>query len=223
MQYLFDSGAGAETLCIRDESYRYLFKARRHKIDDILALRNLKDDFLYIYKIENISRKEALLILKDKKELVVKPSKFFHLGWCMVDPKTIEKTLPMLNELGVSKISFIYCQRSQKNFKINFQRLNKIALNSSQQCGRSVMMEFEEIKCIEKFLEIYPNSVILDFGGESIKDAPSFSTIIVGCEGGFSENEKKFFTNKMIYKLDTSMILKSESAAVAVSVMQELG
>jgi len=60
----------------------------------------------------------------------------------------------MLNEIGVSKISFIYCDRSQKNFIINLKRVKKILINSSQQCGRSVMMDIEEIECIENFLEL---------------------------------------------------------------------
>ncbi len=221
MQYLFESEAGMETLGIKDESYRYLFKVRRHKIGETVTLRNLKDNFVYFYKITNVSKKEAILILKDKKESVVKPPRYLHLGWCVVDPKIIEKTLPMLNEIGVSKISFIYCQRSQKNFKINFQRLQKIAINSSQQCGRSEIMEFEEVKSLQNFLEIYPKSAIIDFGGENIKEA-SCETIVIGCEGGFSENERKFFANKPIYKLNTPMILKSETAVVSISAMMLL-
>ncbi len=222
MQYLFDSEAGAETLGIKDESYRYLFKVRRHKIGEVVTLRNLKDDFIYFYEIKSVSKKEALLVLKDKKELIVKPERHLHIGWCVVDPKTAEKTLPMLNEIGVSKISFIYCQRSQKNFKINFQRLQKIVINSSQQCGRSVMMEFEEIESLQNFLEIYPKSAIIDFGGESITNSLSVETVVIGCEGGFSEEERKLFANQPIYKLNTPMILKSESAAVSISAMMLL-
>ena len=219
MQYLFESEAGKETLEIKDESYRYLFKVRRHKIGETVTLRNLEDNFVYFYKIKSVSKKEALLVLKDKSELVVKPSRYLHIGWCIVDPKIIEKTLPMLNEIGVSKISFIYCQRSQKNFKINFQRVQKIVINSSQQCGRSEMMEFEELNSVQNFLEIYPKSAIIDFGGKSLKGSLPLETVIIGCEGGFSENERKFFTNRPIYKVETPMVLRSESAAVAVSAM----
>ena len=219
MQYLFESEAGKETLEIKDESYRYLFKVRRHKIGETVTLRNLEDNFVYFYKIKSVSKKEALLVLKDKSELVIKPSRYLHVGWCIVDPKIIEKTLPMLNEIGVSKISFIYCQRSQKNFKINFQRVQKIVINSSQQCGRSEMMEFEELNSVQNFLEIYPKSAIIDFGGKSLKSSLPLETVIIGCEGGFSENERKFFTNRPIYKVETPMVLRSESAAVAVSAM----
>ena len=47
MQYLFEGDAGKETLSIKDESYRYLFKVRRHKIGETVTLRNLEDDFIY--------------------------------------------------------------------------------------------------------------------------------------------------------------------------------
>ncbi len=217
MQFLYNEIAGMENINIINEDYRYLFKARRHKIDDIVMMRNLKDDLIYSYKIVNVFKKDALLKLCDKKELIVKAKRYLHIGWCIIDPKTIEKILPMLNEIGVSRISFIYCDRSQKNFVINLKRIKRILINSSQQCGRSVMMDIEEVECIENFLEMYPNSAILNFGGENIHKALSFSTIIVGCEGGFSENEIKLFTNKAIYKLNTPMILKSESAAISVS------
>ncbi len=218
MQYLFDSEAGVETLVVKDESYRYLFKVRRHKTGEIVALRNLKDDFIYFYKIENVSKKEALLILKEKKELVVKPERYLHIGWCVVDTKTIEKTLPMLNEIGVSKISFIYCQRSQKNFKINLSRIEKILINSSQQCGRSQMMEVEVLNSLEDYLKLYPKSAVLDFDGKKIQK-DMFRSIVIGCEGGFSKDEKRLLSDSLCYNLPTQLILRSESAVVSVASM----
>ena len=218
MQYLFDSEAGAETLGIKDESYRYLFKVRRHKIGEVVTLRNLKDDFIYFYEIKSVSKKEALLVLKDKKELIVKPERHLHIGWCVVDPKTAEKTLPMLNEIGVSKISFIYCQRSQKNFKINLSRIEKILINSSQQCGRSQMMKVEVLKSLEDYLKLYPKSALLDFDGKKMQK-DMFRSILVGCEGGFDKDEKRLLSDNLCYNLSTPLILRSESAVVSVASM----
>ncbi len=219
MQYLFDSNASVHSLIITAQSYKYLFKVRRHKVGELIACRNLKDNFIYFYKVENISKKEAILTLKDKRELIVKPLKYLHIGWCIIDPKSIEKTLPMLNEIGVSKISFIYCHRSQKNFKINFKRLEKILIGSSQQCGRSEIMQLEEVESLQNFFEIYPKSAIIDFGGKTLKNSLLPKSIVIGCEGGFSESERKLFVNRPIYKVDTPMILRSESAVVSISAM----
>jgi len=216
MQFLYDEMAGNDEITIKDESYRYIFKVRRHKVSEIINLRNLKDDLIYFYEIKKVSKKEALLQLKDKKELIVKPKRFLHIGWCIIEPKIIEKTLPMLNELGVGKISFIYCQRSQKNFRINLDRLKKILINSSQQCGRSKMMEMEIVENLQDYFERYPNSATMDFDGEVLK-TQSFDSVVIGCEGGFSDEERKLFEKKKCYSFDTPMILRSESAVVAIA------
>jgi len=216
MRYLFDENAGEKSLQIEGESYRYLFKSRRHKVLDTIYMRNLRDDFLYGYRVESVSKRYAVLSLVEKKELAIKPQKYLHIGWCVVDTKTVEKTLPMLNEMGVSKISFVYCDRSQKNFKIDFLRLKKILINSSQQCGRSVLMDLEVLGDINEYFEKYPKSAVLDFGGEVLEN-DKIEEILIGCEGGFSEKERNFFQNRSIYRMDTPMVLKSESAVVGVS------
>ena len=214
MQFLYYPDT-SDTVILSGEAHKYLFKVRRIKKDEIIKIRNLKDDYLYHYKIKEINKKEAVLIL-DKKELKPqKPSKFFHLAWCMIDPKNIEKTLPTLNEMGVGKISFIYCDFSQKNFKLKLDRLKKILINSNQQCGRSDIMEIEIIDSSKEFFEKYPQFTALDFDGEKIKCDKRYSNpFLIGPEGGFSESERKYFIQKI--KFD-SFILKSESAACAIS------
>jgi 16S rRNA (uracil1498-N3)-methyltransferase len=219
MQFLYDENASQNEIKIVEDSYRYLFKVRRHKVGERVALRNLADNFIYFYRIESISKKEAMLVLQDKKELIVAAKKYLHIGWCVVDPKTIEKTLPMLNEMGVAKITFIYCDRSQRNFKINLERLKKILINSSQQCGRSQMMKLEVLDSIDEYFARYPKSAVLDFGGVSLQ-SNEFESIVIGCEGGFSNNEREQFSRKAIYGLDTPLVLKSESAAVAVAAIK---
>ncbi|WP_201352402.1 16S rRNA (uracil(1498)-N(3))-methyltransferase [Hydrogenimonas urashimensis] len=217
MQFLYHPDAGLPDITIEGEPYRYLFKVRRHKESERIALRNLQNDYLYFYRIDQVSRREAELVLLDKEERVVMPEKFLHIGWCVVDIKTIEKTLPMLNELGVAKISFVYCDRSQKNFKIDLERLKRILVNSSQQCGRSRLMALETVESTEKYLETYPQSAILDFGGAPFPCKTAISSILIGCEGGFSEAERKNFENRTIYGIDTPLILRSESAAIGVA------
>ena len=137
MQFVYHPDAGEEILKIEGEIYNYIFKVRRHKNGEVIPLRNMEDGYLYFYRIDEEDRRKATLILVEKEHTEIVPKGFFHLLWCIVDPKTIEKTLPMLNEIGVGKITFIYCERSQKNFRLRLDKLQKILINSSQQCGRS--------------------------------------------------------------------------------------
>jgi len=212
MQFLYYPET-KENLILTGEEHKYLFKVRRTKPNELIKIRNLKDDYLYIYKIISINKKEAFLSLVQKELKPQKPHKFVHLGWCIIDPKNIEKALPSLNEIGVSKITFVYCDFSQKNFKLKLSRIEKILINSSQQCGRSDMMEIEILNSSKEFFEKYPNFYALDFNGERVKEDIKHP-VLIGPEGGFSDKEKTYFTK--ILRLE-GFILRSETAACAIS------
>ena len=214
MQFLYDERAGETSLSLCGENYKYLFKVRRLREGDSIFVRNLCDDILYRYKIVSINKKEAFLELLESL-YDEQRRKDFHLLWCMIDPKAMEKTLPMLNQIGVSKITFIYCERSQKNFKIDHQRIQKILINSCQQCGRGDLMEIEIAENLETILQKYENINVLDFGGA--KKWESIGKVLVGCEGGFSEYERELLKNCNKIAFDTDFILKSETAAVSIA------
>jgi 16S rRNA (uracil1498-N3)-methyltransferase len=217
MQYLYIDKAKEPIVTLSGDEHRYIFKVRRHRVDEIISLRNLQDGLIYHYKITHIDKKTAILELQDSKILTIKASRYLHIGWCVIDTKNIEKTLPSLNEIGVFKISFIYCKRSQKSFKIDLKRFEKILLNSSQQSGRSAMMELEIVDSLDKFVALYPDAKMLNFSKENLIQKDSADTIVVGCEGGFSKDEVAMFGSDKIVGFDTSLILKSESAVCAVS------
>jgi len=215
MRFFYHPEAGSSSLVVEGEYYNYLFKVRRHKEGEEIAARNLEDGFLYIYRIESVRRREATLTLVHKESKEVLPKRFFHLLWCVVDPKTIEKTLPTLNELGVGKITFIYCDRSQKNFKLRLEKLQKILINSCQQCGRSRLMELEVAKDLQSVIDA--DTVVIDFSDKTLGCADNIEKALVGPEGGFSQEERKLFEGLKILGFDTELILRSESAAVAVA------
>lgn len=215
MQFLYHKESLQPTITISGDEYRYLFKVRRIKTGSIVELRNMKDSNIYYYKVTTVDRKSATLELISSEEKSVQAKKELTLGWCIVDPKTVEKSLPMLNELGVAKIVFIKCAYSQANFKINAQRLEKILINSCQQCGRSTLMQFEFANSLNDFLQHYPQSYALDFSKNSMKEHLDINTIVIGCEGGFSEEERSLLKPTRVVGFESPLILRSESAAVA--------
>jgi len=216
MQYLYEESAGAAEIRLTGEQHRYLFRVRRHRTGERLGLRNLKNRVFYTYRIEHIDKKEALLRLEDARELQVEAGRSLHIGWCRIDPRMIEKSLPSLNEMGVRRVTFIECDRSQKNFRLDLHRLEKILLNSSQQCGRSTRMELGVAKNLADFLEANPESWLLDFSQHSLEERKrEIGSILVGPEGGFSEEERSRVARERIVGLETPMILRSESAVCA--------
>ena len=218
MIFLFDEKAGSETLSIKGENYKYLIKVRRHTVGDILAFRNPEQrEILHRYELVSIEPRAALFALKESNEEAVNPLKELHIGWCVIDNKSIEKVLASLNEVGVSKISFIYCERSQKNFKPDFKRFERIVEASNQQCGRTHLMEFDTYKSLEEFIAEHKDVKVFDFCDKPLECESDFKTVLIGCEGGFSPREKEFLKNQEVFRLNTPMVLRSESAALAVA------
>ena len=216
MQFIYDKNSKNEQLKIEDENYNYIVKARRHKLDDILDFRNLEDDFLYSYKISQIDKKSLFLNLLKKEEKIIENSKKIHLAWCIVDPKTIYENIASLNELGVDKITFVYSDFSQKNFKINFEKLEKILINSSSQCGRSSIIKLDIYKNIDTFIADNPDTYFLDFSQTSIDSKVlDIKTLMIGTEGGFSKRERELFNKNFIVGFSSNLILKSQTAIIS--------
>jgi 16S rRNA (uracil1498-N3)-methyltransferase len=218
MQFTYDEFCGKEILEIKDDVYNYLIKARRHKIDDEIYFRNLKDNNIYLYKINSIDKKKASLNLIFSEEKILVNERKLHLGWCVVDPKTVEKYIASLNEMGVDKITFIYSDFSQKNFKINIEKLEKILINSSSQCGRSDIIKLEISKSLEDFIKENENVYFLDFSKVCIDNKKDeIKTLVIGCEGGFSKNEREKFNIENIVGFNSNLILRSETAIISAS------
>jgi len=216
MQFTYHPSCSTQFLEVEGDTYKYLFKARRQKISDEIHFRNLDDNYIYLYKVIDIDKRKASFELVSKEEKVIENSKKLHLIWCIVDPKTIEKSLASLNELGVYKITFLYCDYSQKNFKINFDKLEKILINSSSQCGRSSIIELEISNNLEDFLKENNDVYALNFSKQLLDEKKDDITkLVIGCEGGFSKDEENKFGKDKIVGFKSNLILKSETAIIS--------
>ena len=215
MQFLFNENAGANELCIRGEDFHHL-KVRRLRQNENVNLRNLKDDFVYVYKISSLIRNSCLLNLQEKLlNSSILPQKI-TLALGVIEPKILEKTLPFLNELGLFKLILVFTHFSQRNFKPDFRRLERILIKSCEQCGRANLMQIECFDSTKDFANAYKNAVMLDFSGEN-SDFSEFKgddkILFIGAEGGFTDEERSLFEKKI--KLKSPYILKSQSAIIA--------
>lgn len=218
MIFLYDDNASKECITLKGEQHKYLVKVRRHKEGDLIALRRIDEsDILYEYLITQITPRSLELQLQNTKQECVKPKKQLHIGWCVIDSKSVEKVLPSLNEMGVGKITFIYCDRSQKNFKPDFKRYQRILESSNQQCGRSDFMQFVTCNDLGEFVAQNPEVKVFDFCDKSLDDYSEIETVLIGCEGGFSPKEKELLSGLDVFRLDTPLVLRSESATLAVA------
>ncbi len=218
MIYILCDEASKSSFTIKSDLHKYLIKVRRHEVGDELSMRNKEDiKTLYKYEIQSIDSRSLEVGLISSSVEEVESKKKLHIGWCVIDAKSIEKVLPSLSEIGVSKISFIYCDRSQRNFKLDFKRFERILEASMQQCGRTSFIEFDTFNNIEIFIGEYPHAKVFDFCDNVLSDNADFETVLIGCEGGFSKQEKELLNSQDVFRLDTPMVLRSESAVMAVA------
>ncbi|MDA7817164.1 16S rRNA (uracil(1498)-N(3))-methyltransferase [Sulfurimonas sp.] len=218
MIYTFCEDAGKKNLHVKGELYKYLVKVRRHSAGDELSFRSREDmKTLHIYRVLDVESRSLSLELVSSKNDEVHAKKSLHVAWCIIDSKSIEKVLPSLCEIGVEKISFIGCERSQKNFKLDFKRFERIQEASMQQSGRSSFMEFDTYKNVTDFIKEFPDTKVFDFCENTLEDSSNFNRVLIGCEGGFSSDEKELLSKQDVFRLDTQMVLRSESAVLAVA------
>ena len=218
MIYFFDENAGADRLKIKGEMHKYLIKVRRHTEGDILSVRSKeKVKTLHSYKVIAVEPRFLELELINSQELIVQSKQELHVAWCVIDSKSVEKVLASLCEIGVSRISFIGCDRSQKNFKQDFKRYERIIEASMQQSGRTSFMAFDSYKNIESFIKEFPDTKVFDFTDKILSGDSNFQRVLIGCEGGFSPSEKELLQSQEVFRLDSPMVLRSESAVITVA------
>ena len=218
MIFVFDENAGNEELVIKGETYKYLIKVRRHAIGEKIAFRSFDHpEIMHTYTLRSLDGRQAGLSLHESVEYVIKAEKELHIGWCVIDNRSIEKVLPALNELGVARITFITCDRSQKNFKPDLKRFERIVQSSMQQSGRTEMMRFDTAKNIPTFIGQNQDAVVFDFCEKVFEGGGDIKTVLIGAEGGFSKKEREQLKMQQTFRLNTPLILRSETAAVAIS------
>ncbi|MCK5293293.1 MAG: 16S rRNA (uracil(1498)-N(3))-methyltransferase [Arcobacteraceae bacterium] len=218
MQFTFHKDVGDDTLKIDGDLHKYLFKVRRHNSNKNLFFRNMEDDILYEYQIISVNRRDTNFQLVNQVFKPIKPKKELHIGWCKIDIKNIEKMLPSLNEIGVTKITFINCDYSQNNIKINYEKLDKLLINSSSQSGRSDKIVFDVVGSLNEFKKLYSDCYMFNFSQNSIQEnIDDIKTIVLGCEGGFSSTEIEIFNTNKIVGVNSDLILRSETAIIAIA------
>jgi len=211
LQFLYCEKSGDEVITLKGEVFNYLFKVRRHKLGEIISLRNpTSPKNLYKYRVDELQRSKAVLNLESFSE-DFKAGTDLVIGWCVIEPKVFEKTLPMLNELGVKKLYLIYCDYSQKNFKIDMKRVKRVLETSSMQSGRFDILEIELLSSIDEFQTKEPDFTAIDFSDTSL-EKEDFGTLLIGGEGGFSERERELF--KKVKGIPSSYILRSQTATI---------
>ena len=79
-------------------------------------------------------------------------------------------------------------------------------------------MEIQTTSSLKDFIENHKELVVVDFSDKTIDFLKrDIKTFLIGCEGGFAEEEKNLFKNNEVIGLQTPLILRSETAIMSVA------
>ena len=170
-------------------------------------------------------------IIKKTKLEETTPRKNVWLCVALIKKDNFELMVEKATELGVNHIVPVICEHSEKR-KLKMDRMQKIAIESSEQSGRGDIPVIHEITTIQELFQggmlpqekiaFHPTGISFKQYRDSTNQA-SFATFI-GPEGGFSDKEIAQFKsyNVPIISLGTQ-ILRAETAAIAVASLLLLG
>ena len=211
---------------LENKQVHYLINVMRKKIDDsILVFNSVNGEFLA--KISEIY-KNTIIIDIIKKVRDVKIENDIWLLFAPVKKSPTEYIVQKATELGVSKIIPIITERTiTKNLNLN--RMQDIAIESSEQCDRITIPEICAVKKLRDLIHNWDNDRIIFFCDETKRNndvvkidfqnlsTKSFAAILVGPEGGFSANETNYLREKkFIRPIDLGpRILRSDTAVIA--------
>ena len=197
----------------------YLTKVMRIKENEVFSLFNKEGE--WEAKILRISK--SIVEFRTIKQLRQKEN-IIEL-WLAFSPIKLNYQSFMIQkatELGVTKFSPIIFDRTVVR-KVNKERLERIAIEASEQSNRINVPSIESPQNLDNFLKKNPMNIIFtDLNSKNYKvDKSKFKNkpvcIIIGPEGDFSEVEReKILSLKGVQPIKINEnILRSETAAIS--------
>jgi 16S rRNA (uracil1498-N3)-methyltransferase len=96
-------------------------------------------------------------------------------------------------ELGAARLVPVLTRRTVVD-RLNLERLRAHAVEAAEQCERTALPELSEPVKLEKLLSAWPGDRALFFadeaGGEPLRPEPGPAAILIGPEGGFTDEER---------------------------------
>jgi len=217
---------------IKDEKMHYLISVLRCKAGDVIIVTDEKG-CSYTAQILSASKKEVLIDIIGGYSMNTESNVNIILIQGLLKGDKMDLVIQKTTELGVSAIIPVITERSQLRETRKLPRWKKIAEEASRQSGRTRIPEIFENHSFKDLFEfpglISGKGIIFwEQGGEKLSAVISKLQhrdkifLLIGPEGGFSEKEAIFASEKGFFTATLgNRILKAETASIAaVSIMQ---
>lgn len=220
-RFYIDGQIGKEVRIDDKELLHQWLKVFRLKASDrVIVFNGGEHEYEGYFKV--LAKNEAVLVIDKERKVKNSVNTELHLFQSIIKKDNFELVVEKCTEIGVTSFHPLISERSEKK-DLNIERLNKIAKEAAEQSGKTVLPKIFNPESLEKVISGFDGELfVLDF------DAPNFSEqkfgakvgILIGPEGGWSENERDLFEHKKIKSISLgSQILRAETAAIALSAL----
>ena len=201
MRRFYLSKEQVEGCFIDGDEYNHIKNVLRMRVGDKFIAVGETDGFDLVFEIVEMTKGSARLNLVEKKENLVNPKLNIMVVQALAKGDKLDLVTEKACELGATSVLPIYLKNCDvKEGSGKLQRLARISISATKQCGRSTPVEIKEcanIKTLESHIKGF-DLVIL--ANEREDTMPLFDTlksnanaksiaIIIGPEGGFTEEE----------------------------------
>ncbi|MBE5735866.1 MAG: 16S rRNA (uracil(1498)-N(3))-methyltransferase [Clostridiales bacterium] len=207
--------------------HNHIKNVMRMKVGDEIVL-VCGDDYDYLAKITELSKGETKVFVSERQQNLYNPIADLTVYQALVKSDNMSLIVQKLTELGVK--TFVpfesdYITSKDKMGKVG--KLQDISNQSIKQCKRSIPMDIKNtmtfgdmVKSLSQYdIVIFANECekVESLGGITI-DRTAKVAIIIGSEGGFSENEIRLLNLPNVRSISLGKrILRAETAAIALS------
>lgn len=226
MGHYFLENLDMDVITMSGDESKHLLKVLRKKIGDRITFTDGKGTVINT-EIINISKQECQVHVIERKEDVNKRAFSFHLVVAPTkNPDRMEWMVEKAVEIGVEKISFIICERSErKHLEIN--RMERIAIAALKQSSGTYLPEIQ-LYSFKDFLKSLSNSdsntCRMIAWCEKMEETPLISQfnlqheeiiLLIGPEGDFTSKEVEISKEHGFQEVRLgNKILRTETAAI---------
>ncbi len=210
---------------ISESDYTHITKVLRLGAGDRITVFDTESTE-YVGTITDISSANIALRVHDTRLLRTEPELELNLFQAILKGNRMDGIISQATQLGVSGIFPVISERTQVRSTAKVDRWNKIARESTKQCGRTVPPAVSEPVDLQRSLEIRNESeikiILYENQSELLRDYMSSHekfvrtiNLFIGPEGGFSKQEITLAKEKGYTVLGLGeRILRAETASV---------
>lgn len=212
---------------LTDNAFRHVVQVLRLKVKSLVHLFN-GDGNVYPAEITKIEKKQATVIILEKIEQSVESPLLIHLGQALTRSAKMDWIIQKSVELGVTSITPLITTHCaiKINKDVFAQRLlhwKQVIISACEQCGRNSLPTILPPSSLSDWLQLDKGlfGLVCDPNAKqtlaSLAQKPTELRLLIGPEGGLSEEEIKLAIAEKFYSISLGpRILRMETAAVAI-------